>query len=519
MSKVRSSQRRKSVLLHKPHGVLAPRVQAVGPERFGIALVDVSKRRIQALVCDFYGKVLVPFDNYDQTKEGARAFLQRLQRVQDDTPLRDLVVAIERTGEYHRPFQRAAIAAGYEVRIVHPLVTSHFRKIADPGIKTDPTDLAGMFRAVATGFGLIERVVPADYVQLQLLARHRRDLVQKASMLCCQIKESLHAIMPGYEQCFSEFWLNTIAMRIARATGSADAVLQLGLSGLTRLVEHGHWQCHQTTFQKILQWAKAAPPCHSQINTLRFVVDHLDDDRLAKTRQIHELERQLAALLVRTPYIRLLVIPGINVVSAAELAGELGPIEHYAHPNCITGRAGQYPSRHQSDEVDCPNGRLIRAAHRRLRATLMQIADNLIVCNHYFRAKASTWKADKKDPRWQRVKVAKSFTRIAYVLVRGHGPFRHDCLQGDHYVIRKLNEFHVEHQTPMAQMLTDLRAAIDQLPTTQRAHEARPWQDEQQRRQGARRRGPQPLSEIILEVLARLGMPTVQSTSEGPDLG
>jgi hypothetical protein len=169
--------------------------------------------------------------------------------------------------------------------------------------------------------------------------------------------------------------------------------------------------------------------------------------------------------------------------------------------------------------VDCPNGRLIRAAHRRLRATLMQIADNLIVCNHYFRAKASTWKADKKDPRWQRVKVAKSFTRIAYVLVRGHGPFRHDCLQGDHYVIRKLNEFHVEHQTPMAQMLTDLRAAIDQLPTTQRAHEARPWQDEQQRRQGARRRGPQPLSEIILEVLARLGMPTVQSTSEGPDLG
>jgi hypothetical protein len=148
----------------------------------------------------------------------------------------------------------------------------------------------------------------------------------------------------------------------------------------------------------------------------------------------------------------------------------------------------------------------------------MQIADNLIACNHYFRAKASTWKAEKKDARWQRVKVAKSFTRIAYVIVRGNGPFRHECLQGEHYVIRKLNAFHVEHQTPVSQVLDDLRAAIDQLPATQRAHEARPWQEEQQR-QAARRRGPQPLSEIILEVLARLGMATVQSTNEGPDLG
>ena len=137
MSTSRSSKRRKSSLVHKPDGVLTPRVQAVGPEHFGIALVDVSKRRIQAQVCDFYGRILVPFDIYDQTKEGCRAFLQRLQRVQIDTPLRDLVVAIERTGEYHRPIQRAAVAAGHEVRIVHPLVTSHFRKTANPGEKTD----------------------------------------------------------------------------------------------------------------------------------------------------------------------------------------------------------------------------------------------------------------------------------------------------------------------------------------------------------------------------------------------
>ena len=89
--------------------------------------------------------------------------------------------------------------------------------------------------------------------------------------------------------------------------------------------------------------------------------------------------------LSQTPYVLLLSIPGINVVSAAEFAGEMGPIEHYAKPRAITGRAGLYPSRYQSDEVDHPNGPLVRLANHDLRRAILIIADNLIRCNEHFR--------------------------------------------------------------------------------------------------------------------------------------
>ena len=56
-------------------------------------------------------------------------------------------------------------------------------------------------------------------------------------------------------------------------------------------------------------------------------------------RQIAALERQLASDVVQTPYIRLMAIAGINVVSAADLAAEMGPIKQYANANAITGRA------------------------------------------------------------------------------------------------------------------------------------------------------------------------------------
>ncbi len=57
-----------------------------------------------------------------------------------------------------------------------------------------------------------------------------------------------------------------------------------------------------------------------QLNQVRQLLDE----------QISAVEQEMAGFLVKTPYVLLLSVTGINVVSAARLAGEAGPIEHYA---------------------------------------------------------------------------------------------------------------------------------------------------------------------------------------------
>ena len=47
-------------VLGKPNGVIQPRVRRVGPEQFGIVAVDCAKARSKWMLCDFYGKVLIP---------------------------------------------------------------------------------------------------------------------------------------------------------------------------------------------------------------------------------------------------------------------------------------------------------------------------------------------------------------------------------------------------------------------------------------------------------------------------
>jgi transposase len=511
----RPPKARKPFQLQKPNGQLVPRVQKVGPEHFGIVAVDCAKARSKWLLADFYGQVLRAPATLPHTRGDLQAAVDRLRQAMQEHDLRDLVVLIELTGEYHRPVQRAFRAAGFETRLVHPFTSKQYRQPADPDNKTDDTDLAAIFRAGTHGFGLLEPTWPDAYLTVQLLRRHRRDLVDKNSMVCCQIREVLHAAMPGYAECFCHLWESPAPLVLARHTTSAEAVRQAGLEGLQRIAREAHLVCRRDTFQKILAWAEQAPPGHRHTPELRRILTTLDDDRLAKTRQILELERTLAHGIVATPYALLLAIPGINVVTVADLAGELGPIEFYREAGAITGRAGLVPSRYQSDLVDCKNGPLRRRGNRRLRAVLMQTADNLAQSNAYFRARAEAWARAGKDPRWVRVKIAKIVSRLAFAIVAGRQLFPHPCCQQRHYILGKLLEFHADHRTPPEELRQDLEAVVQHLPAKARAEEAPPLQ-ERLDELAKRRRGPQPLAAIIPLVLARLGMTVVQSEgSEG----
>jgi transposase len=506
-----AAHRRQTFCLLKPNGELTPRVKAVGPEHFGIVAVDCAKARSRYLLADFFGQTLLPPTPLPHTQGDFRAALDRIRQAMHQHDLRDVVVAIERTGEYHRPVQQAFRQAGFETRLVHPFTAKQYRQPADPGNKTDDTDLAALFRATTQGFGLAEPAWPDDYVTLHLLCRQRRDLVSKNTILRCQIREVLHAAMPGYAECFADLWDLPAALALARHTTSAEAVRHAGPQGLRQLAAQANLACQQATLHKVLAWAEQAPPGHPQPLPLRHILQALDDDRLAKTQEIRGLEGALAHLVVGTPYVLLLAIPGINVVTIADLAGELGPITCYRNANAITGRAGLAPSRYQSDLVDC-HGPLRHRGHRRLRAVLMQTADNLVHCNHYFRARAEQWRRLGKDARWLRVKVAKTFTCLAYAIVGGRQLFPHPCRQGDHYVLGKLLAFHLEHRTDPARVRQGLEAAVQQLPGTACADEAKPLQaylDELAKR----RRGPQPLADIIPLVLARLQGRMVQSTN------
>jgi transposase len=492
-----------------------PRVQRVGPEHFGVVCVDCAKARFKWMLCDFYGNVLVPPTVVAHNRVELDAALAQLRRARADHDIQDLVVAIERTGRYHHVPRRAFAQECSDVRTVHPFTTKQFRQPSDPGVKTDDTDLAAIFRAAINGFALVEAEPEPLYRELQLSIRHRRDLVRKSTAVRCQLREHLDAAFPGYAACFSTFWDSGVALLLVRHFDSAEALLHAGKDGLCDFLRQRRVRFQHRTLDTVLAWATQAAPADTAAVRHRQIALALDDDRTRKTQEIQDAERDIASQLVHTPYIILLSFPGINVVSTADFGGEAGPMSNYATHKTITGRAGLFPARYQSDRVDRANGPLVRCANRSLRAAILGIADNLIGCNRYFGMLAEIWRAKGHDPRLTHVRVGCRFCRIAFHMVAGRRVFKHPSMQQRHYILDKLCAFHRDHDTPMKQTMADLLAAIEQLPRSAYAEEAGPLRAELERIQAGRRRGPQLLGDILPIVLARLGVGRVQSPKSG----
>jgi transposase len=438
-----------------------------------------------------------------------------IRQAQQQHDIRNTIVVVERTGNYYLPPKRAFARAGFETRVVHPFATKQYRMPADPGNKTDENDLYAQHRAAVAGFGLCELELEPPYRDLQLHARHRRNLVDRAASLACQIRDHLHLAMPGYAGLFSGLFESPTALPIAAHGNSPAKLLQLGRNRLSRYLSKNKVRHQLRTIDKIFAWAAQAAndpiqngPMHHAIWTdLYELYQHFQ-------RRIAALERQLASDVVRIPYVPLMAIPGISVVSVAELAAEMGPIKLYANSNAITGRAGLYPSRYQSDQTDNDRGPIISQANRRLRCVLMRIADNLACHCAYYRGQAEVDIARGVDKRANRVKIAKRFTRLALACVAGDEPMRHPCFQKPDSILDKLRRFHQAHETTMDVLLADLEAAVGQLPYNTCNQEAKIVADvlEQQTR---RRQGPKPIGDVLPAVLARLNIRINKANQNG----
>jgi transposase len=494
---------RASDYLGKAHGILSPRVRTVGPEHFGIVAVDCAKASSKWMLADFYGKILIAPTILDHRRDAFDGAIAQVRRAMASHQLADLVVVVERTGRYHQPVQRAFAGAGWDVRIIHPMISYHFRHAAHPDEKTDDTDLEAIVQATCNGYGLIDPPWEPIYCQIQLWARHRRDLVEKSTQLRCQILEHLESCLPGYARCFDDVFNSGIALVIPGAYSIPQAIVEAGLSGLVELARRQGVQVHKATLIRILAYAADAPqPDREACLHVRLLAE-LNQDRITKEELIQAIECELAAHLVQTPYVRLLALPGINVVLAAELAGELGPITHYATGRVITGRAGLFPKRHQSGPVDYHQG-LVSQGNRRLRQVFLMAAETLCRCNDHFQVLSQRWFNQGKDPRDVYVRVAGRLARIAFQMVAGTTAFRHPACQGPPDLLEKLMKFHDDHEINITTTRTNLQRAAAQLPGTEQLREREALVAKRAEIRGKRGRGPKRLAAILPAVLKQL---------------
>jgi transposase len=314
----------------------------------------------------------------------------------------------------------------------------------------------------------------------------------------------LHSLLPGYAELFDDVFGSAIGLTVPLKFASATAIRQAGHAGLDATVQEAGVRCQDRTLTTILAWAFTAPQEEDHAAIRQAVLADLVHDFHAKQQQIATAEVALVRPLIATPQLVILSMPGVNVVTAAEWTGELGPLGGYASARAITGRAGLYPSRYQSGPVDRRDGPLVRRGNRRLRQAILRIADTLARCNEYFRVKARAWEQAGVPAPQVHVRIGGRFCRIAYRMVAEDAAYHHPGSRDRDSIIQKLMKFCDQHHLSIEETMSVLQAAADALPRGIRSEEAAPLAEDLARAAGKRGAGPKRLGEILPSVLVRL---------------
>ena len=93
----RKPKSRSQQSLRKPNGIIGPRVQKVGGDRFAIVCVDPAKHRSEWMMADYFGNLLIKPQTIEHRGVDFKLAVAQIREAQQQHDIQDTIVVVERT--------------------------------------------------------------------------------------------------------------------------------------------------------------------------------------------------------------------------------------------------------------------------------------------------------------------------------------------------------------------------------------------------------------------------------------
>lgn len=388
-----------------------------------ILAIEIGKYNSKGLITDMYGDVVLPEFEFANNQKGYEYLREQIQNGTNKTKAKQLFIGMEGTGHYHENLAFQLKTDGFSVDVLHPCDSKKERE--NKNAKTDSIDLQSIARMLIKNSGRRSNLSQGIYNKLKMISRNRRKLVQMRTSLKNKITALVDQIFPGYwpkdaqEKIFSDHW-GKASLLILEYYPHPAQIQMLGVEKLVEFLKKHNTKLGQETAAALVDAAKNSLSRPSiDTDTHCLALKNLIKLFRTLSENIETFEREMARLLIQTPGIYLLSVPGLCVVFAAEFVAETGPFENFSHPGQIMSFAGLVPYVSQSALHDPQGLPLTKRGAKALRPLLNQIALSLNAhCPQFgnYYQKKHLQKSDR--PGIARIATANKFIRLAFCLIK-----------------------------------------------------------------------------------------------------
>jgi transposase len=331
--------------------------------------IDVGKHHHQAVIVDEQGERCGDAIGLSNTRSGIEALVEELEALR--APVK---IALESSGQYWLCLYDQLTSRDYDVAVINPLQINAYRRTGIRKAKTDPIDAFWIADLLRINRARLNQIPEAVRLQLRELSRFRFSLVDRIGDLKRKVLSVLDRVFPEYETLFSSVFLKS-SRRLLEEAASAYELADFDISELTQILHQAsRGRFSERKAQEIIDQAQASIG-------ISFLADAAQVELRCMLEQISFLEEQIEqidthlALLLEEADQYLITIPGIGVVLAATILGEIGDVHRFPELEKLVAYAGIDPTVHKSGQFGATETHMSKRGSPYLRRALWLAAN------------------------------------------------------------------------------------------------------------------------------------------------
>lgn len=398
--------------------------------------IDIAKKQHEVCVLNAAGEqvLAMPVPN---TSAGADRFLRALRSRIGPDP-RAVTFCMEATGHYWPALYGYLTNRGYSVHVVNPIQSDAARDLYIRKSKTDRkdafilADLLRMNRTEAT------QATTETILKLQTLSRTRFAFVDHVSALKQRVLGVLDRIFPEYPGCFSDVFIKT-SRELLKNYSTPEELAAADLSELAEfLATHSRGRIGVDRAAEIQRYAKgtfgislAVDAFALELKLLLTQIEFIEEQIIALEEAIQdaldELDEgdQANDLSENTHYV-IETVPGIGLVLAAAIIGEIGDIRRFPNARKLVAFAGLDATVRESGQFSGTRNRMSKRGSPHLRRALWLAAVSARRFNPQLREYYDSKRAEGKHPMVATGAVARRLVHILHAVWTQNRPYSAD---------------------------------------------------------------------------------------------
>lgn len=400
-------------------------------QRILIVAIDIGKFTHKVMITNVFEDILVAPFEIDASLTGFQTVKEIIQKVCQSDGFTEVVVGIETTAHYYEDMTRLCTEEGYLVRVINAATTAIERETRLNWTKTDNVDLVAIVHALIQGRGYQIRPENRHLESLKKLTRFRRNLIETHTQLISQLRMLMDHIFREFQgksvwvdgtrlhkKPFSRF-LTKSSLFLMEYYPHPEDILELGGDGLREMSIKNNLKLRESTIQCLLEFAtdSASQPkalLEGELIQLRFTLQSYQHIN----HQVRQIEKKIEELLLKTDGAILLSIPGMGVITVAELTAEMGSLDTFTHANQLIKMAGTNPLVRQSGGHRPTYTGISKQGRKQFRNIVFLVGKCVSAMNPAMRRRYLAMKKKGKATRSVYIALGNRILRLAFSMIK-----------------------------------------------------------------------------------------------------